>query len=205
MKCQAGGITVPRNIVYALLKIPDPEGIDLRRKRRLIRREYYSRGPNYLWHLDSYDKLKPYGLCINGCIDGFSRRLIWLNVYRSSSDPRLIAGYFMEAVHEFNGCPRLLRGDMGTENSHVAQMQSLLSGSTSFIYGNSTHNQRIESFWGILRRECAQFWMDLLRGLKDTGHFTGDDIDTSLIQFCFSLLVQVTSPYFLLWRTGTPK
>ena len=27
-------------------------------------------GPNYLWHMDSYDKLKPYGISIHGCIDG---------------------------------------------------------------------------------------------------------------------------------------
>jgi hypothetical protein len=35
-------------------------------------------GPNFAWHADGYDKLKPYGFPIHGCIDGFSRRLIWL-------------------------------------------------------------------------------------------------------------------------------
>lgn len=28
-------------------------------------------GPNYVWHLDGYDKLKPYGFAIHACIDGF--------------------------------------------------------------------------------------------------------------------------------------
>ena len=28
-------------------------------------------GPNYAWHCDGYDKLKPYGLPIHGCIDGY--------------------------------------------------------------------------------------------------------------------------------------
>ena len=27
-------------------------------------------GPNYLWHMDGNDKLKPYGFSIHGCIDG---------------------------------------------------------------------------------------------------------------------------------------
>ena len=30
----------------------------------------YVQGPNYLWHVDGYDKLTPYGLNIHGCIDG---------------------------------------------------------------------------------------------------------------------------------------
>ncbi|KAK0154047.1 hypothetical protein N1851_003868 [Merluccius polli] len=35
-------------------------------------------GPNYMWHMDSYDKLTPFGIGINGCIDGFSCHIIWM-------------------------------------------------------------------------------------------------------------------------------
>ena len=28
-------------------------------------------GPNYVWHMDGYDKLKPYGFAIHACIDGY--------------------------------------------------------------------------------------------------------------------------------------
>ena len=27
-------------------------------------------GPNFSWHCDGYDKLKPFGIAIHGCIDG---------------------------------------------------------------------------------------------------------------------------------------
>ena len=27
-------------------------------------------GPDFCWHIDGYDKLKPYGFAIHGCIDG---------------------------------------------------------------------------------------------------------------------------------------
>lgn len=190
-KCLHSGMTVSRDIVYRLMQILDPNGIEIRKKGRLKRRQYFAKGPNYLWHVDSYDKLKPFGLCINGCIDGFSRRIIWLNIYHTSSNPRVIAGYYIEAVSELVGCPQLVRGDMGTENGHIARMQTLLVGEESFLYGASMHNQRIESFWCTLRKECSQFWMDTLGALKDHGDFTGSAIDTSLIQFCFSTLVQV--------------
>ena len=188
-KCLQSGMTVSRSIVDRLMHILDPKGIELRKKGRLKRRQYFAKGPNYLWHVDSYDKLKPYGLCINGCIDGFSRRIIWLNVYHTSSNPRVIAGYYIESVCELAGCPTLVRGDKGTENCKIARMQTLLSGEESFLYGASMHNQRIESFWNILRKECSQFWIDTLGAVKDHGHFTA--IDISLIQFCFSTLVQV--------------
>ena len=34
-------------------------------------RTVYMQGPNFIWHVDSYDKLKPFGFPINGCIDGY--------------------------------------------------------------------------------------------------------------------------------------
>ena len=123
LKCRQAGFVTTRQVVYTIMQILDKDGVELRRKGRLKRRKYFAKGPNYLWHLDAYDKLKPYGLCISGCIDGFSRQLIWLNVYRTSSNPRVIAGYYIEAVDQLVGCPSMVRGDMGTENGHVAGMQ----------------------------------------------------------------------------------
>lgn len=192
LRCIQRGFVASLEDVRLLLKILDPVGVQLRSGRRMHRREYISRGPNFIWHFDSYDKLKPYGLCINGCIDGFSRTIIWLDVYSTSSDPRVVAGYYMEAVQTRKGCPQKMRGDMGTENGHVAEMQTFLTGNNSFLYGKSCHNQRIESWWGILRRHSAQNWMTMLRRMKDDGHFTGDLLDTSLVQFCFMNLLQVS-------------
>ena len=65
-------------------------------------------------------------------------------LHSTSSDPRVVAGYYMEVVNSLKGCPSMMRGDMGTENGHVAQMQEILSGKDSFLYGKSMHNQRIE-------------------------------------------------------------
>ena len=76
------------------------EGIASRRRHRLVRRVYMNLGPNYLWHIDGYDKLKPYGICISGAIDGFSRYILWLEAHVSNSDPRVIAGYFMNTVRQ---------------------------------------------------------------------------------------------------------
>ncbi|OWF36819.1 uncharacterized protein LOC110441094 [Mizuhopecten yessoensis] len=190
LHCRNHGLNVPRDIVQNLMKIIDPIGVELRLTRRLRRRQYNGKGPNFLWHIDSYDKLKRYGLCVNGCIDGFSRCIMWLNVFTTSSDPKVIAGYYIETLRSKGGCPVLVRGDRGTENTNVAQMQEFLSEKQSFIYGRSTANQRIEMFWNFLRRQCCQFLMDSLSFPDDEALFDGYFIDKNLVQFCFLHLLQ---------------
>ena len=73
------------------MKILDPEGIAARKRHRLRRRQYKSKGPNFVWHIDSYDKLKPYGIAINGCIDGFSINFVWLEASTTNIDPKVVA------------------------------------------------------------------------------------------------------------------
>jgi hypothetical protein len=73
-------LNVKRQTVADLLGILDPEGVIMRKKRKLRRRKYSVPGPNHLCHLDGYYKLKSYGIPIHGCIDGFSRKIIWLKV-----------------------------------------------------------------------------------------------------------------------------
>lgn len=152
-------------------------------------------GPNYIWHMDGYDKLKPYGICIHGCIDGFSRNIMWLEAYTTNNDPSVIAAYFIKTVREQGGCPRRIRADLGTENGTVRELQIILrdcedNTNDAFLYGTSKCNQRIESWWGILRKESAQFWMDVFKTLKEDGNFIGDFLDVNLIRFCFMNLIQ---------------
>ncbi len=72
-KCKVSGLKSTQEEVRIILRMLDPEGTQQRKGRRLLRRAYISKGPNFLWHFDSYDKLKRFGFCINGCVDGFSR------------------------------------------------------------------------------------------------------------------------------------
>ncbi|KAI0220567.1 hypothetical protein LSAT2_027919, partial [Lamellibrachia satsuma] len=87
---------------------------------------YYSKGPSYIWHMDSCDKLKPCGICVNGYIDGFSRQIIWFEACNTCNNPKVIASYYMDAVEELDGCPRRFRADMETENMYVEHMQTFL-------------------------------------------------------------------------------
>ena len=57
---------VPHETVRMLLKQLDPAGVSRRQQHRLHRRTYASRGPCHMWHIDGYDKLRPYGILIHG-------------------------------------------------------------------------------------------------------------------------------------------
>ncbi|XP_060713398.1 uncharacterized protein LOC132837645 [Tachysurus vachellii] len=87
---------------------------------------------------------------------------------------------------------------MGTENSVIMDVQRYLrrgeadqlAGERSFIYGKSTANQRIESWWGILRKECVDLWLEYFHQIKDEGYFNGSFLDKNLVLFCFLGLIQ---------------
>jgi hypothetical protein len=60
--------------VRIFLKTLDPCGVVNRKARLLRRRQYFNRCPNFVIHVDEYDKLKPFGISIHAAIDGFSRK-----------------------------------------------------------------------------------------------------------------------------------
>ena len=97
-RCNRNGLMVSRVIVAQAMKHLDPIGVNTRRRRTLRRRLYYSQGPNWVWHLDGYDRLKPYGFEIHGCIDGYSRRVLWLSVIRSNKDPKQVYNLYLNCL-----------------------------------------------------------------------------------------------------------
>ena len=120
-------INVPRSFVEMLLREMDPEGTRFRQARRLKRRNHTNPGPIYCWHADRYDELKPYGLPIHGCIDGFSRRVMWLKLEMTNNDPKVIGKLFKDAITEAGGCPSILRTDRGMENGIMSSSPCFLT------------------------------------------------------------------------------
>ena len=186
------GIQAPRNIIASLLKELDPEGTDFRKARRLKRREYRNPGPNYAWHIDGYDKIKPYGFSIHGAIDGFSRKLIWLNVCRSNKSPDKIAKMYVDAVINVEGCPVELVTDLGTENAIVAAIQAYFCDNPdAHRYVPSTRNQRIEAWWSILSKTRFLWWRHFFSNLESTGSLNlCDELEKECIWYTFSGLIQ---------------
>lgn len=189
---QLEGMQVPRDVVERIVKELDPEGCEERRAKRLKRRQFVSPGPNYSWHADGYDKLKPYGFPIHGAIDGWSRKIMWLKVCRSNNFPEIPAAFFLECVREQKGCPEKVRTDNGTENGIIALMQCYFKNDVkAHSYGKSIANQRIEGWWSHFRRNRSTWWINFFKDLVETEEFSpGNEMQMECLWFCFSAVIQ---------------
>ena len=155
----------------------------------------------YWWWRWAFTKKKKFCTLssrINGAVNGFSRMVIWLHAYTTNSNPRVIAANFLDEVEKRSCIPTRIRSDLGTENRSVEQMQILLRGyhddqfsERCYITGSSNHNQRIEQWWGFLRKHHAQYWMNIFQDLKEQDHFSGDLLDKNRIQFTCLEIIEV--------------
>ena len=167
-RCIKNQLNVSRGIVAQIMKELEPVGVDARRRRTLRRRLYYSKGPNWVWYLDGYDKLKPFGFEIHGSIDGYSRRGLWLNVLKSNKDPKEVCNLFVSYLTVIQGVPRKIVADRGTKNVFIPVSQRFLRRNhendlawhLSFLFRKSIASQRIEAFWLVdivFRRTYSQW------------------------------------------------
>ena len=160
---QSYGVHVPRDSVMQILREIDLNGTEERKWKKLKRRKYFSTGPNATWHMDGFDKLKYYGFPIHGCIDGFSRRIMWLKVIRSNYNPVVPASYDLEIVSALKLCSTLLQTDCGIENSTTAGSQCHFANDISaHKYGSSPSNQRTENFWSHYKRGYSSWIIDFV-------------------------------------------
>ena len=69
-------------------------------------------------------KLKPFGFPIHGAVDGFSRKVLWVEVTKSNNLPETVAKLYFDCVRQHKGCPLQTRTDCGTENGMIAAASS---------------------------------------------------------------------------------
>jgi hypothetical protein len=89
--------------------------------------------------------------------------------------------YFLLAVQK-HGFPKRVRSDKGGETDLVAECQVSFRRDQkpdilfhkAYIYGPSTANQRIESWWNLL---TTGQWRKLFEKFEQEGFFNGSDYD----------------------------
>ena len=158
-----------------------------------------------------YDKLKPYGFPIHAGIDGYSRKVLWLEVARTNNDPEVTASFFLECVRQNKCCPLQTRTDYGTENGTIAAMQCYFradddapfSGEHAHLYGTSTRNQRIENFWSHFKKSCSSWWIQFFKDLIDSGQIDiANELQKECLWFCFNGVIQeALDEMSLYWNT----
>ena len=174
------GIRVQRDRVRSSLTRVDPENTALRWACVITRRVYSVQGPNSLWHIDGNHALIRWKLVVHGCIDGFSRRIIYL-LCANNNHAETVANAFTAATEEFDW-PSRVRGDHGGENTQVASLMVRVRGEDrgSFIAGPSTRNQRIERLWREVLRCCLFLFYCIFYALEESGNL---DLNNNLDMF----------------------
>ncbi|XP_057216817.1 uncharacterized protein LOC130570501 [Triplophysa rosa] len=135
----------------------------------IVRRKYSVRAPLSLVHVDTNHKLIRYNLVIFRGIDGFSRKIMYLD---ASNNNKASTGFtfFLDSIEQ-NGLPSRVRADQGVENLDIARFMFTVRGTdrASFISGKSVHNQRIERLWRDVWTAVTVTYYDVLHSLEEDG------------------------------------
>ena len=62
--------------------------------------------------------MKPFGFPLHNAVDGFSLKVLWLDVMKSNTNPVVSVALYLNAVKEHGVC--LLKTNCGSENAGMA-------------------------------------------------------------------------------------
>ena len=107
---------------------------------------------------------------LHGCIDGFSRRLIWLEVPSFNKKLEIIGKFSLDAVRQLQSIPKQVKADDSTDHAIIQPIHILLgdpvgdnNSVNSFSIVPSTENQGIEAYWSKLGQDRIGWWQDFLQ------------------------------------------
>ena len=174
-------INISRDAMYETYKEFYADEIERRKQRIEYRRSGWTTpGPNFVWSIDAYCKLEAWGFEVYAGIDAYSQFITWFYVGISANTARNVLAQYLYIVGLLGYIPQLLRSDRGKETvmacaahfwlslrQRTKQCRSNVTAEVHeeqlqfrdcCIYGKSTNNSRIESWWGQLCKGRAQFW-----------------------------------------------
>ena len=129
---QKNGLNVARDQVYDVMTNVDLEGLRQRQprfKRKKEKGTFTAVGPNWVVSLDGHDKLMGFQkrtspLALYGCIDTASRKILFLKVWISNSNPIFVGWWYFEYLYKRKILPNYIRIDKGTETATLSTMHA---------------------------------------------------------------------------------
>lgn len=79
-------------------------------------------GLNFVVYLDGWDKLKLFGICIYGCVDGFLRCFFWFRVCNLNKNLEYVLRFNLDYVKEISGIFVVIYVDRGIENCIIRDL-----------------------------------------------------------------------------------
>ncbi|KAI1097343.1 hypothetical protein F4804DRAFT_327903 [Jackrogersella minutella] len=195
-------LPLTREMIWIAYRRRYPEAI----QQRLSTNVFFARprkhkvpGPNYMWGMDGYLKLRFAGIEIYGAIDTYSRKLLWCKVCRSISFPCIVMYMYLNTIMTLGIRPWLTRSDHGNETLLLALVQHEMAtltqpevhepdanGGPPMIHRqghriNDSHcwgsgkAQKIEQLWRQLRGGATDRWIKYFEWLDHVYYFNKDE------------------------------
>lgn len=92
-----------RQLILDHNKIVDPAGVLARKASKIRRWVFIAAGLHHMWALDQHDKWMRFGLRMHIGIEPFTGVILWLIIWWSNSNPRLIAQQYFKTVKHVGG------------------------------------------------------------------------------------------------------
>jgi hypothetical protein len=139
--------------------------------------EYITPGPDWLWCCDGHDKFRNFGIEIYACVDAYSRRVQWYYVGNSNRRAVSILHQVVTTYRKYGRCPSFFRSDRGKEvlllaDAHFSlyvlhkreqglapEAEDTLRLRDCYMFGTSTANIRIESWWMRMLKSQTRPWL----------------------------------------------
>ncbi|KAG2738010.1 hypothetical protein P692DRAFT_20666423, partial [Suillus brevipes Sb2] len=114
-------IVVPRALILSYMNLHHPEEVLACKSRRLKRSIYWTAGVNDIWVFDQHDKWRRFQLFLHVAIEPFSGRILWLKIWWTNRNPRLICGWYCNtSILILPAMPLVTQSDPGSENNGIA-------------------------------------------------------------------------------------
>ena len=125
---QVARINIPPRHLFDVYSQIYPHEIAARlRTLRAKRGGFTVPGPNYIWSVDGYCKLRDYGFDIYAAIDAYSRYIVWCFVGFSGLTERSVFAQYVKTVEAYEFLPMVIRSDHGSETGMLAAAHYWLS------------------------------------------------------------------------------
>ncbi|KZO89445.1 hypothetical protein CALVIDRAFT_464988, partial [Calocera viscosa TUFC12733] len=154
---------VPRSIVQRYNHIHHPDEVKQRRAHHFQSKTFFAAGLFHLVCFDQHDKWVRFGLFMHIGVEPFSGAILWLKIWWTNHNPRLILSYYLDMARAYGGIPLLTQSDLGSENNGIAKAHSVLrqlldptlEGTLQHNWKPGHGNIKPEAKWSQVRREFS--------------------------------------------------
>ncbi|KAJ8084455.1 hypothetical protein PM082_003225 [Marasmius tenuissimus] len=209
-------IKVPEKRVADFLREVEKDKVDARKYRTMKRRVYYTAGVMDILSVDQHDKWSKWQLYLHLGVEICSGKLLWITIWWTNRNPRLICSNYLNACRSIGGVPVLTQSDPGTENYGIANSQTYirqkldpaLKGTLQHKWMTKTKNVKPEIQWSVMRKVWTPEFEKLLEEGERLGFYAPNDPD-DLERFTFRWLAipffQAELDEYVANRNATPR